>query len=227
VSVLSEHVEQSKQAVGTGLPVLPRVNLLPPEIGERVRIRRIQYGLGGGVLAAVGVVALLFLGANASVNDANTELETATASGTALQAESAKYTEVKAVYAQAAAAEAMLTKAMGEEVLYSEFLYGLGLTIPDRAWLTNAKFKQGPPEGVAATAVAPGIGTVTFTGVGFTHDDVAAWLDGLAKQEGFKDPYFTESVATEIGTRNVVEFNSLVLMTADALSGRYTKPAGG
>jgi len=227
MSVLSEHVEQSKQAVGTGLPVLPRVNLLPPEIGERVRIRRIQYGLGGGVLAAVGVVALLFLGASASVNDANTELETATASGTALQAESAKFAEVKAVYAQAAAAEAMLTTAMGEEVLYSEFLYGLGLTIPDRAWLTNATFKQGPPEGAAATAVAPGVGTVTFTGVGYTHDDVAAWLDALAKQEGFENPYFTESVATEIGTRNVVEFNSLVLMTADALSGRYTKPAGG
>jgi len=224
VSVLSEHVEQSKQAVGTGLPVLPRVNLLPPEIGERVRIRRIQYGLGGGVLAAVGVVALLFLGAAASVDEASSELESATASSAALQAETAKYAEVKAVYARAAAAEAMLTSAMGEEILYSEFLYGLGLTIPDRAWLTNANFKQEKPiDAGDITAV----GIVNFKGNGLEHNDVATWLDAVAKQDGLTFPYFTRSEVVLIGSRAVVEFDSQALISADSLSGRYTKPAGG
>jgi hypothetical protein len=61
MSLLSEHQEQQAAPVGTGHPVLPRVNLLPPEIGEAVRFRRIQLGLGGGVLAALGTVTLLYV----------------------------------------------------------------------------------------------------------------------------------------------------------------------
>jgi Tfp pilus assembly protein PilN len=226
MSVLSDHVEQTKQPVGAGLPVLPRVNLLPPEIAERARFRRIQYALGGGVLAAVGVVALLYLGAVASVNDATTELETATAANTVLTAETAKYAEVQAVYAQAAAAQAMLTSAMGEEIRFSQYLNDLSLTVPENVWLQNVTFTQGAAA-PALGATEPGIGQVTFTGVGFAHDDVAVWLESLAKQKGYANPYFTSSTKALIGTRSTVNFSSTVTMTPAALSGRFTTPAGG
>jgi hypothetical protein len=226
VSVLSEHVEQTKQAVGSGLPVLPRVNLLPPEIGERIRFRRIQYGLGGGLLAAVGVVALLLVGANGDVSDAESEVATATAAGDVLRVETAKYAEVKAVYAQAAASEAMLTQAMGDTVEFSNFLYGLGLTIPENVWIRSATFKQAPVA-PALGSTEPGIGEVTFTGVGYKHDDVAVWLESLVKQTGYANPYFTDSTKAFIGSRSVVNFSSSVVITPAALSRRYTSPAGG
>ena len=142
MSILSEHQQQTAAPVGTGHPILPKVNLLPPEIAESARFRRIQLGLGGGVLAAVGVVALLYVGASSSLGEANTELDTATATGTQLQAETAKYADVTAVYARAAAAEAMLTEAMGEEVLYSQLLNSLSLTVPDNVWVKNVNFAQ-------------------------------------------------------------------------------------
>lgn len=226
MSILSDHVQETKQAVGSGLPVLPRVNLLPPEIAERVRFRRIQYGLGGGVLAAVGVVALLYLAAVGSVNDATTELETANTTNAALQAETAKYAEVQAVYAQAAAAQAMLTQAMGEEVRFSQYLNDLSLTVPENVWLQNVTFKQATTPSALGTT-EPGIGQVTFTGVGFKHDDVAVWLESLARQKGYTDPYFTSSTKALIGTRATVNFSSTVTMTPAALSGRFTTPAGG
>jgi Tfp pilus assembly protein PilN len=206
--------------------VLPWVNLLPPEIAERARFRRIQLALGGGVLAVVGAVALLYVSAVGSVNEATVELETATATGTQLQAEKAKYADVTAVYARAAAAEAMLTQAMGEEVRYSQFLNDLSLTIPENVWLENVSFAQTavPP---ALGATEPGIGTVTFTGIGFKHDDVAVWLESLAKQKGYVDPYFSNSTEALIGERKTVNFTSTVTLTPDALSGRYTAPAGG
>ncbi|MDQ3610602.1 MAG: PilN domain-containing protein [Actinomycetota bacterium] len=226
MSILSDHVQETKQAVGSGLPVLPRVNLLPPEIAEQVRFRRIQYALGGGVLAAVGVVALLYLAAVGSVNDATTELETANATNTALQAETAKYAEVQSVYAQAAAAQAMLTQAMGEEVRFSQYLNDLSLTVPENVWLQDVSFTQAAtPSALGATE--PGIGQVTFTGVAFKHDDVAVWLESLAKQKGYTDPYFTSSTKALIGTRAIVNFTNTVTMTPAALSGRYTTPAGG
>jgi len=226
VSVLSDHVEQSKQPVGSGLPLLPRVNLLPPEIAERTRFRRIQYGLGGGVLATVGVVALLYLVAVGSVNDAASELETTNTRNTALQAETAKYADVQRVYGEAAAAQAMLTQAMGEEVRFSQYLNDLSLTVPENVWLKNVTFAQAPAPAATGSTV-PGIGTVSFTGVGYKHDDVAVWLESLAGQKGYVNPYFTNSTKALIGNRSTVNFTSTVTMTADALSGRYTTPAGG
>lgn len=226
MSVLSDMQSQTAQPVGTGVVALPRVNLLPPEIAEQARFRKVQLGLGGGVLAAIGVVALLYVMASSSLTEANTELETQQATGTQLQAETAKYADVTAVYAQAAAAEAMLTQAMGEEVRYSQFLNDLSLTVPENIWVKNVSFAQAavPP---ALGSTVPGIGTVTFTGVGFKHDDVAVWLESLAKQKGYVDPYFSSSTEALIGTRKTVNFTSTVTMTPDALSKRYTAPAGG
>ena len=226
MSVLSEHQQQTAAPVGTGHAVLPKVNLLPPEIGEAVRFRRIQMGLGGGLLATLGVVSLLYVGAVSSVGEAETELAASTATGTQLQAENAKYADVTAVYAAAAAAEAMLTQAMGEEVRFSQYMNDLSLTVPENVWVQNVTFAQAavPP---ALGSTEPGIGTVTFTGVGFSHDDVAVWLESLAKQKGYKDPYFSSSTEALIGTRKTVNFTSTVTMTPEALSGAYTAPAGG
>ena len=226
MSMVSEQIQRTKRKSGTALPILPRVNLLPPEIAENIRFRRIQLGLAGGILAAVGVVAVLYVGAMGSVRDANTELVAETATATRLQAETAKYSEVKAVYARAAAAEAMLVQAMGEEVRYSSFLNDLSLNMPEKVWLKNVSFVQAPvPASLGSTV--PGIGTVTFTGIGFKHDDVATWLESLAKQKGYLNPYFTNSTAGLIGLREIVNFTSTVTVNADALSGRYTTPQGG
>jgi Tfp pilus assembly protein PilN len=214
---------------------LPRVNLLPPEIAETARMRRIQVGLGGAVVAAVGVVALLYVGASSSVSGAQGDLDSANAKNRSLQAETVKYRDVTAVYARASAAQAMLTQAMGEEVRYSRLLNDLSLSVPENVWLKNVTFTQAPPLGAApATAAgaaspltAAGIGTVTFTGIAFNHDDVAVWLESLASQKGYANPYFTNSVEALLGTRKIVNFTSTTTLTPTAYSGRYTKPVGG
>jgi Tfp pilus assembly protein PilN len=213
------------------LDSLPRVNLLPPEIAETRRFRRIQVGLGGAVLGAVGIVALLYVAASSSVSSAQTQLDTATAQHTALQAQTAKYSQVTDVYARAAAAQAMLTQAMGEEVRFSQFMNDLSLSVPENVWLKNVTFTQNSAAAPASATTAPGaaasIGTVTFTGVGFSHDDVAVWLESLASEKGYANPYFTSSAEALLGTRKTVNFTSSVALTPAAYSGRYTKPAGG
>jgi hypothetical protein len=40
----------------TGVPVMPRVNLMPPEIAEAAKFRRFQLAMGGAVVAAVGIL---------------------------------------------------------------------------------------------------------------------------------------------------------------------------
>jgi Tfp pilus assembly protein PilN len=224
----------TETGAAVSLDSLPRVNLLPPEIAETRRFRRIQIGLGGAVLGAVGIVALLYVAASSSVSSAQSDLDTANAHHTALQAETAKYNDVTAVYSRAAAAQAMLTQAMGEEVQFSQYMKDLSLTVPETVWLKSLTFSQNTSTaaaaapGAAATAVGtPGIGSVTFTGVGFSHDDVAVWLDSLAGEKGYADPYFSGSNEALLGTRKTVNFTSTATLTSAAYSGRYTKPAGG
>lgn len=206
--------------VGTGVGLLPRVNLLPPEIGEKRAFRRVQAALGSAVVLSVGVVGLLYTSASHSLTTANNELATATAQQSSLQAEAAKYRNVTAIYSAAAAAQAQLTTAMGDEVRYSQLLNDLSLTVPSNVWVKSVSISQG--------AVTPtgGIGTFTVSGVGFAHDDVAVWLESIAGLKTYQNPYFSNSTEALLGTKPTVTFASTAELTSKALSGRYTKPAG-
>lgn len=221
----------SAQLLTTGLstgtpPALPRVDLLPPEIVQSRRFRRLQQAMGGSLVATLAVVLLLYVAAVGGVRDARAELASETASGAALQAETARYVDVRAVYARAEAAKTMLTQAMSDEVRYAEYLRALSLAVPDGVWLKSVGFSQTPvPEGIGTTA--PGIATVTFTGVAFTHDHVADWLDSLAGQAGYVDARLGSSTATRLDGRDAVDFTATVTMTAEALSGRFAPRPGG
>jgi hypothetical protein len=68
-----------------------------------------------------------------------------------------------------------------------------------------------------------GVGTVQFVGRAVSHDDVTEWLEALAAQQGYANPYFTESRKKDASGRDVIEFTSAVTLTPDALSRRYAE----
>lgn len=210
--------------VGAGPVVLPRVNLLPPEIAVQARFRKVQAGLGLGVLAAVAVVGAVYLAASGSVADAQERLDSATSQQAALTRQAAGYRDVTAVYTRATAAQQMLVTAMGEEVRYSGFLTDLTRTMPPGLWLTGASWSQQPPTEVGADGTPAGLGTVTLSGVAFTQDDVARWLEVVAAQRGYTDAYLSSSTQSLIGDKVVVTWSATATLTPDALSGRYVTP---
>src|SRR4051794_7041582 len=214
---------QTQQTIELGS--LPRVNLLPPEIGESRRFRRIQVGLGCAVLGAVSIVGLLYVGASSSLSGAQDQVDAASSRNAALQSQTNQYRAVTAVYSRAAAAQAMLGQAMGEEVRYSQLLNDLSLSIPENVWLQNLTFAQTATP--AALGGTPGVGTLTVTGVAFSHDDVAVWLESLASQKVYTNPYFTSSTEALMGSRKTVNFSSTTTVTPAAYSGRFKNPAGG
>lgn len=217
----------------TAIAGLPRVNLMPPEIAEAARFRRFQFAMGAAVIGAVVIVGGLYVHGKSAVSDAQTQLETATSQHTQLQSRLASLRSVQDVYTQVAAKQAMLQQAMGGEIRWSYYLTDLSLKVPGNVWLTNVQASETSTSGVPATAtgvtqplVPTGVGTVNFTGVAFSHDDVATWLDVLAKEKGFVNPYFSNSTESKIGSRSVVNFTSSVVLSDAAKSGRYETPAG-
>ncbi len=219
----------------TRVATMPRVNLLPPEIEEQRRFRRVQAGLGAGLAAAAVAVLALTVLANGAVSDAEDDLAVAQARGTQLEAQQAEFAEVPLVYAQVEAAQAQLSQAMGKEVRWSYFLNDLSLTAPAKMWLTSMTVTQNVDASPAVTTTVPGneaylstgLGTVTFEGMGYKHNDVAAWLDALARQSGLTDPYFTNSEKKLIGDEVSVSFSSQATVTDEALSGRFTQQKAG
>lgn len=239
-------VLSSEQLLGSSTRQLPRVNLLPPEIAEQARVRKVQAGLGVCLLGSAAVVAALFVSATHGVSSANSELAAAKAEKTQLQGQIVKYRDVTAIYAQADAARAQLRTAMWDEVRYSQVLNDLSLSVSSNVWLKNlaiapagptasaAGAASGTPSATAATAqsgtaLAAGqlagtpVATLTVQGVGFSHDDVAAWLDSLAGVKHYTDPYFSNSTEALLGSRPTVNFSSTATINGLALSGRYTR----
>jgi Tfp pilus assembly protein PilN len=221
----------------TRTTALPRVNLLPPEIAEQRRARQVQGALAAGVLAAVGVAAVLVVLANGQVGQAEDELAASKQRNVTLQKEADRYAEVPKVFAQVDAARTQLELAMGKEIRWSYFLNDLSLKTPNQVWLTQMTVEQTVDTDLSAAAVAPApgateaylnspLGTVSFQGKATGHNGVAAWLDSLAKQKGFDQPYFTESMRDDIGDEQAVKFDSKVAITDEAFSGRYTQKAG-
>ena len=204
--------------------VLPRVDLLPPEIGQAARARQAKIAAGGVVaLVALGVAGVWYVSSQATA-DAQTDLEAAQATGASLDAEIAQFAEVRQVTQQVADTRAQLALAMAPEVLWSTYLTDLSLTVPDQTWLTEMTVSRqvAEPAQPDGTGGSTALGVVQFLGGGDVHEDTAVWLESLSDQTGYANPYFTVSQLEEDGRAHVT-FDSTVTVTPAALSGRYTE----
>jgi Tfp pilus assembly protein PilN len=229
-------VEATSVGLSVGAPVMPRVNLMPPEIAEAARFRRFQLAMGGAVVAAAAVVAALYMQAHSDAGSAQAQLDSAKSQQAVLNGQLSSLQSVQDIYTQVSSRETTLSQAMSGEIRWSRYMNDLSLRLPDHVWLTNVTATETAasaaagttlPTTATATVSTPGaIGTVSFAGVAFAHDDVATWLDTLAKERGFANPYFTNAAETPIGPKQFVTFASSVDLTNKAESGRYSKPAG-
>jgi Tfp pilus assembly protein PilN len=210
---------------------LPRVNLLPPEIAEASRLRTVQLSMGAAVVAAFVVVGGLWVVADLQAQSEQEKLDTAQANQATVSKQVNALAPVAAVYAEVDQRRQLLETALGGDVEWSQYLTDLSLTVPDNVWLNS--MSVAPQTAATGTAGAAGtagtadqIASITFSGTAMQHDDVAVWLESLAKQKGYTSAYFNSSTEKEIGSSTVVDFTSTVVVTREALSGRYLQNAG-
>jgi Tfp pilus assembly protein PilN len=212
-----------------GIAAMPRVNLMPPEIAEAARFRRLQLAMGSAVVVAAVLVAGLYVNGRSSVTNAQTQVTAATTQHAALQAKLTGLDSVAQTLADVQGKQALLAQAMGEEIRWSYLLNDLSLTVPSNLWITGITANEtATNQGLTATAgtsSTTGLGTVTFTVIGLKHDDIASWLDTLAKTRGLLDPTFASSIESAIGSRSVVDGNTTVNLGPKALSNRYVQKA--
>jgi Tfp pilus assembly protein PilN len=220
----------STQTVQTaGIAAMPRVNLMPPEIAEAERFRRLQLAMGGAVVVSAVLVGALYQQARSGISSAQSQVTTADNQKTTLQTKLNGLSSVSQTYASVQAKQVLLQQAMGQEIRWSYLLNDLSLRIPSNVWLTTIQASEttaGDPNATPVAGATPGaLGTVSFNGVAFKHDDIAAWLDALAKEKGLTNSTFSSSQEIEIGPRFVEAFTSSAELSPGALSNRYVPKA--
>lgn len=208
-----------------------RINLLPPEIRERQRIRRQTV-----VVALVGLIVLVVLGGfyflqQLRLNQVEDDLAVQEAENEALRQDIAELERFDQLEQEVLRTETLLASLLENEVLWSGVLRDVSLVIPGTTWLTNFAGTVNQPgvaaeNGEAATAGPVGglIGQITMDGFAFDHRSVALWLTRLEEVDGFVNPWLTNSQKTEIGTREAVQFSSSVDLSPEALARQEGSP---
>ncbi|MBL8928724.1 MAG: PilN domain-containing protein [Kineosporiaceae bacterium] len=207
---------------------VPRVNLLPPEIIEARRFRRVQRLLGATVL---GVVLLGLLGtfwAQHQVGTARAELAVVEARTQQLRAQEAQYAEVPTVRAQVDAARSARAVAMATDVLWYRFLDELSVATPPTVWWDTvdvALLEEGATPAVTDALAASGIGQVSVTGTAKAYPDVAQWLTSAAAVSGMDVTRLQSAEVSEEPDSPGLAFAATVTVKPEALSHRYDRKA--
>jgi Tfp pilus assembly protein PilN len=236
----------------TGLA--PSVNLLPPGITERRRLRkqrRVLLIVGAGVLVLVLLLWYLEVARSAEAAERADEAEATVATLEREKASLQRYADLRGRLTEL---EQQRTVVFKGEVRGSTILEDFTRLVPQDVWLTELALTVQPqpdlpggtgedaqaPAGQEGVAVpgAPGTATasgvpvakITFAGLALSHPDVAAFvksLDETVKRGGrpiYVNPYYTSSSAAGGDT---VTFSGTVDLTAAAFSGRFQDGGGG
>jgi len=196
-----------------------RINLLPPEREERRRARQITTTIVAAGVALLVLLGLVYAAEFVRLNGQKHALETQQATNASLQSQVAQLSQFQQLETQLQGKTTLLNNLTEDEVRWSVILADVSLVIPSDTWLTNftaTVTAAGTQSGPGATGATP-LGTIQLTGTTFSHLDVAKWLTRLAGVDAFTNTYLSLSSKSVIGATNVVEFNSSVQISDQAL----------
>lgn len=218
---------------GEGLRFVPiHANLLPEEVvaARRARTTRKRMGIGLGALAALLVVWFGF--AKFQTAGARGDLEKAQAQSVTLQNTVRSYAPLVTAQSQSAAIQKSLQRLMAGDIQWVDLLATLqrtargGITVTTVSGTVDDLTDPTAPAAVNGYSVLnqsgeKQVGTLTVTGSAPDKNSVAAYIDALASVKGLTAP-FPANVA---GQRGQVTFTATILITADALGGRFAPAA--
>jgi Tfp pilus assembly protein PilN len=206
-----------------------QVNLLPPELRARQKVKQLTtLIIGGGIAVIVLLLAFWFLQSQklAGVED---DIAAQNLTNSGLQTQIDQLQEFQQLQEEAAAQQALLSTAFTGEVSFSQMLMDVSRTIPSDAYLDsfNAALTT-PVVGAVPTTTTTFVGSFTASGAADGFESLASWLTRLESVKGWVNPWM--SSATETGPNTgLYQFNSGVDLSEDALTarGREGEPSGG
>jgi Tfp pilus assembly protein PilN len=207
-------------------PLLPQVNLLPPEVKAARGLVRVKRWLALVVLLAVAAAGGLVFKGILDETAAEDELAEAQDDTARLVREQETYAEVPVVLDALSRATSAREIGMSTEILWRQYLQAVAATAPEGVRIENLKSVSATPMALPAaptdTLSAAGISMITFTAQSATIPDTEAWLRALATVPGFSDAWFSQAVLSETGETPMYNVAAAVIVTSDGYAQRFS-----
>ncbi|SFJ96869.1 fimbrial assembly protein [Cellulomonas sp. KH9] len=225
MSTILTRQRSPKRVPATGVPALPQVNLLPPEIVGKHRLRRLKRRLVFVVAAVVAFAAVGYGTSIVSLTEARAEQSRAEAETTRLLQQQAKYSEVPQVLGALERATSARLLGMSTEALWAPYLRAIGAVMPEGVGLTGFAMDGATPMLAPAPPVSPldepAVATITFEAKAPTLVDTAAWIDALNAIPGFHGAWVSSASLEEFDGQPVYGYTSRVLVSDQAYANRF------
>lgn len=193
---------------------MSQVNLLPHDVQEGQRYRRLTLTvlLAGAIV--LGLVLLLFFLQVGKLSSVNHDVEQAQQNNQVIQSQIDQLQKYEDLQVQAQAAQAELAAAYRGEVSFSGMLMDLSRVIPSDMFLTN--FTSTISGASASTTTGPAlIGTMNMGGEAIGFDSLSTWLTRLETVNGWVNPWMP-TISADSSVANAFTFSTSVDLTSDA-----------
>ncbi|MGH2554501.1 MAG: PilN domain-containing protein [Actinomycetota bacterium] len=212
---------------------MTQVNLLPSDVRERQRSRRLVAAVVAAVGAVVALLFFVFVLQSARLSNAEQRLQAQQAVNADLQSKIGQLEPFQQLKQTVAAREAVNAGALNGQVAWSGILRDVSVVIPNQMWLTAM---TGSLTDVSSLPIAPGgattstptesltpfmAGTIQFQGVASDFPTVARWLSRLEQVKGWVNAWASSAVKsstddTSDPNANKVQFNVSVDLGSEA-----------
>jgi Tfp pilus assembly protein PilN len=200
-----------------------QVNLLPQEILEAQRWRRMTGLVAAGGAVVIGLIFLFYLMQVGTLGNVQDDVEAQQATNQQLRAEIADLQRFEDLQVRAQAKQELLAATYAGEASFSGLLMDLSRVIPSDAALNSLAVTITPPtaeDDPAADPAAPGfVGNITSAGEAQGFDSLSTWLTRLEQVQGWVNPWMSSIAQREEGG-TVYTFSSGVDLTPDVLTQR-------
>ncbi|HEX6130087.1 MAG TPA: hypothetical protein VF044_00015 [Actinomycetota bacterium] len=208
---------------------MSQVNLLPPEILEGQRWRRVTglVLLAGAVV--LGLILIFYLAQVNTLGGVRDEIAAQERTNAQIRSQIEELQRFEDLQVRAQAQQELLASAFVGEASFSGLLMDLSRVIPSDAALSSLSVSVAPPTGeedVEATATGF-VGAISTAGDAEGFDSLSTWLTRLEQVEGWVNPWMSTISRRDQGG-SIYTFSSGVDLTPDVLTerGRRTIDAG-
>jgi Tfp pilus assembly protein PilN len=196
-----------------------QVNLLPPDVLQAQRYRRLtSLVMLVGLLALVLVFAFYLVKSN-ELGGVNDEIAAQNETNASIQASIAEKQKFADLQAQAQAQQQLLSAAFAGEVSFSELLMDFSRVIPSDAYVDTLTLQTADVAAADPAAAGAGlVGSITGGGKAVSIDSLSVFLTRLEQVQGWVNPWMsTVSKNTEV---NGFDYSMSVDLTGDVVTDR-------
>lgn len=211
---------------------MSQVNLLPPEIRQRVRTRQLAILIGAAGAIVVVLMLLFAAGKSVQLSQINNQIAVQNSVNAGLTQQAQELQVYADANTQLTNSQKLVDTALSGEISWSTQLHNVQLIIPNGVALTGFDgTATASATGVAPVVTTPGAvataGSISFDGDSEGTLRIARWLTRCVEIRGWANAWLSNASETPPGS-NIYSFNSTVdlLTTAETARGQQGASTG-